>query len=37
MLRNRHIVALYLFGFIFVINEEIFMGTMIMTMHPPAN
>ena len=29
--------ALYLIGFVFIINEEIFTGTKVITMHPPAN
>jgi DMSO/TMAO reductase YedYZ heme-binding membrane subunit len=29
--------ALYLIGFAFIINEEIFTGTKVITMHPPAN
>ena len=28
--------ALYLIGFTFIINEEIFTGTMVITLHPPA-
>jgi sulfoxide reductase heme-binding subunit YedZ len=31
------IFALYIIGFIFIINEEIFTGTEALTMHPPAN
>jgi DMSO/TMAO reductase YedYZ heme-binding membrane subunit len=31
------LVALYLIGFIFIINEEILTGMMVITMHPPAN
>jgi sulfoxide reductase heme-binding subunit YedZ len=31
------LVALYLIGFAFIINEEIFTGTMAMTLHPPAD
>jgi DMSO/TMAO reductase YedYZ heme-binding membrane subunit len=29
--------ALYLIGFVFIINEEIFTGTKVITMHPLAN
>ena len=29
--------ALYLIGFVFILNEEIFTGTKVITMHPPAN
>jgi DMSO/TMAO reductase YedYZ heme-binding membrane subunit len=29
--------ALYVIGFIFIINEEIFTGTQAITMHPPSN
>jgi DMSO/TMAO reductase YedYZ heme-binding membrane subunit len=29
--------ALYVIGFVFIINEEIFTGTKVITMHPPAN
>jgi DMSO/TMAO reductase YedYZ heme-binding membrane subunit len=29
--------ALYLIAFAFIINEEIFTGTKVITMHPPAN
>jgi DMSO/TMAO reductase YedYZ heme-binding membrane subunit len=28
---------LYVVGFVFIINEEIFTGTKVITMHPPAN
>ena len=31
------LVALYIFGFAFLINEELFTGTKILTMNPPAN
>jgi DMSO/TMAO reductase YedYZ heme-binding membrane subunit len=31
------VFALYAIGFIFIINEEIFTGTKVMTMHPLAN
>ena len=31
------LAALYLTGFIFIINEEIFTGTMAITLRPPAN
>ena len=31
------VFALYLIGFLFIINEEIFTGTEVITMHPPAN
>jgi methionine sulfoxide reductase heme-binding subunit len=27
----------YIIGFIFIINEELFTGMMVLTMHPPAN
>ena len=30
-------LVLYLTAMVFIINEEIFTGTMIITMHPPAN
>jgi hypothetical protein len=29
--------VLYLIGFVFIVNEEIFTGTKVMTMHPLAN
>lgn len=29
--------ALYVVGFIFIINEEIFTGMQCLTMHPPSN
>jgi hypothetical protein len=29
--------VLYLIGFVFIINEEIFTGTKVITMHPLAN
>jgi DMSO/TMAO reductase YedYZ heme-binding membrane subunit len=29
--------ALYVTGFVFIINEEIFTGTKVLTMHPPVN
>jgi DMSO/TMAO reductase YedYZ heme-binding membrane subunit len=29
--------ALYLLAFAFIVNEEIFTGTMVLTLHPPAN
>jgi DMSO/TMAO reductase YedYZ heme-binding membrane subunit len=29
--------ALYVIGFVFILNEEIFTGTKVITMHPPAN
>jgi sulfoxide reductase heme-binding subunit YedZ len=31
------LAALYITGFVFIINEEIFTGTLAITMHPPAN
>ncbi len=31
------LAALYIVGFTFIINEEIFTGTMAITLHPPAN
>jgi len=31
------LVALYLTGFVFILNEEIFTGTMAITLRPPAN
>ena len=31
------LVVLFVLGFIFIINEEIFTGTMAITMRPPAN
>jgi DMSO/TMAO reductase YedYZ heme-binding membrane subunit len=31
------LAALYLIAFVFIINEEIFTGTKVITMHPPAN
>ena len=30
------LVALYVAGFVFIINEEIFTGTLAITLHPPA-
>ena len=31
------LIVLFLLGFIYIINEEIFTGTMVLTMRPPAN
>jgi methionine sulfoxide reductase heme-binding subunit len=31
------LAALYIVGFAFIINEEIFTGTKVITMHPPSN
>jgi DMSO/TMAO reductase YedYZ heme-binding membrane subunit len=31
------VFALYIIAFLFIINEEIFTGTQVITMHPPAN
>jgi hypothetical protein len=31
------LAALYLTGFAFIINEEIFTGTLAITLHPPAD
>jgi hypothetical protein len=31
------LAALYLAGMIFILNEEIFTGTMAITLHPPAD
>jgi DMSO/TMAO reductase YedYZ heme-binding membrane subunit len=31
------LVVLFIIGFVFIINEEIFTGTKVMTMHPAAN
>jgi DMSO/TMAO reductase YedYZ heme-binding membrane subunit len=31
------LAVLYIVGFAFIINEEIFTGTKVITMHPPAN
>jgi hypothetical protein len=34
---TRPLFVLYIVGFIFIINEEIFTGSQAITMHPPAN
>jgi hypothetical protein len=31
------LAALYILGFAFLINEEIFTGMMVTTTHPPGN
>ena len=31
------LIALYLTGLVFIINEEIFTGTMAITLRPPAD
>jgi hypothetical protein len=31
------LAVLFILGFAYIINEEIFTGTMVMTMRPPAN
>ena len=31
------LAVLYIVGFAYIINEEIFTGTKVITMHPPAN
>jgi hypothetical protein len=31
------LAVLFILGFAYIINEEIFTGTMVLTMRPPAN